>query len=320
MKTIRTGLVLAPAVLLLSLDLHSRGGGYYNSTATRSAPSCGNCHRPSPGAAAGYAAVQTEISPLARVLSAGQATTVSVAVRGGASGSQGGFSCDATAGTFSAGTNSRLQASGAAISNSNASARSWSFGYSAPSTPGLVEMFAVGLAANGDGNEDDLDMWSFSGFDQTASTSTPTRLFVNATGVTPIGSSCVGGYRNTPVFGSRQVPTVGNSAFTLELHGAAPSSPAGMILGINLQQPPIDLGFIGVTGCQLYVDPTIIFNVSTSSGNAQRGEGAVTIPLPIPALTSLRNRSLLFQAFFVDTASGRATPMTFTNGLTVVVQ
>lgn len=320
MKTLRIGIIAAPALLLLTIDLPSRAGGYYSSSAARTAPSCGSCHRPSPGAAPGYAAVATTITPLARVLSAGQATTVTIAVSGGPTGQQGGFTCDATGGTFSAGTNSRLQASGAAISNSNGNARNWSFGYTAPTAPGLVQMYAVGLAANGDSSEDDFDMWSFSGFDQTATSATPTRLFVNAAGVTPIGASCVGGYGQVPVFGSRQVPSVGNSAFALELHGAAPSSPAGMMLGINLQQPPLDLGFIGVTGCTLYVDPVIIFNLATSGGNATRGEGSATIPVPIPATNSLRNSSLRFQAFFVDAASGRTTPLTFTNGLTATVQ
>jgi hypothetical protein len=180
-------------------------------------------------------------------------------------------------------------------------------------------LFAVANAVNGDGNNDDRDMWAFAGFDQAATTSTPVRLFVNATGVGAIGGSCGGGFGQVPVFGARQVPTVGNASFALELHGAAPSSPGGVILGVT-ELPGVDLGFIGITGCQLFVDPIVVLNFSTGAGSSQRGEGSATLPIPIPAGPGLRGRTLRFQAFFADTGNGRATPMTFTNGLAVTLQ
>ncbi|MEZ5964651.1 MAG: choice-of-anchor V domain-containing protein [Planctomycetota bacterium] len=320
MNKLRLLTVATPALLVLTIDLPSRSSGIYQNGITRGAPACGQCHRPTPGAAAGFAPVVVTVDPTARVLAPAQATNVNVSVAGGFGSARGGFACDATAGIFSAGLNTALAAGGTAITHSNSSARTWSFGYTAPSTPGLVELYTVGNAVNGNNNNDNNDMWAFAGFDQAASTATPTRLYVNAPGVTAFGSACAGGFGNVPVFGARQAPTVGNAAFALELHGAAPNATVGVILGVTAFPVPIDLGFVGVPGCALAVDPLLVLNAVTGAGNAQRGEGTATIAMPIPARPILRNRTLRFQAFFTDVASGRPTPLTFTNGLAVTLQ
>lgn len=319
MNTFRCAVLAAPAALLLSIPLPSRSTGIYQNGITRSAPACGQCHRPSPGAAAGSPAVRVTVTPSARVLTVGQAITVAVAVSGGAASPRGGFACDADAGTFSAGANTTLAAAATAITHANSSVRSWSFGYTAPAVPGPVELFAVANAVNGNGSNDAGDMWAFAGFDDTATVATPVRLFVNAAGVTPFGTSCVGGFGNVPVFGSRQVPVLGNAGFALELRGAAPAAAVGVVLGAALPAP-IDLAFLGVTGCQLLVDPSLVLTGATGAGNAQRGDGSATLPLPIPAQPILRNRTLRAQAFFTDPGSGRPTPLTFTNGLAVTLQ
>lgn len=320
MNTLRLATVVPPALLILAIDLPSRSSGIYQPGMTRSAPACGQCHRAIPGAAAGFAPVRVSVTPIARVLAAGQATSVAISVSGGAVSTRGGFAADTTAGTFSAGTNTNITAGGTAITHSNSSSRSWTFGYTAPTTPGLVELYAVANAVNGNNSNDANDMWAFAGFDETATTATPTRLFVNAAGVSAVGSSCTGGFGNVPVFGARESPTIGNANFALELHGAAPTAAVGVILGASALQPPIDLGVLGVTGCELLVQPTLILNGATGSGNPQRGEGSATIPMPIPARPVLRNRTLHFQAFFTDVASGRATPLTFTNALAVTLR
>lgn len=320
MSHLRITVVAAPAVLLFALDLPSRSGGIFLPGITRSAPACGQCHRPTPGAASGFAAVRVEVAPAARVLAAGQSTTVAVSVGGGPVSTRGGFAADASAGTFSAGANTAVASGGTAITHASSSSRSWSFGYTAPATPGLVELHVVANAVNGNGRDDDNDMWALAGADQSATSGTPVRLFVNAAGVVPIGTSCTGGFGNVPVLGARQAPAVGNTAFALELHAAAPSAAAGVILGALALQPPIDLGFLGVTGCQLLVDPAVMIGAATGPGNAPRGEGSAVVPVPIPARPLLRGRTLRFQAFFTDAASGRATPLTFTNGLAVTIQ
>lgn len=321
MNSLRIIFLAAPLGLALATGLPSRSGGIYDTSITRTAPACGQCHNATPGAGSGFAPIRLSLTPSTRVLDANQATTVSLSATGGQTASTlGGFACDVTAGTFSAGTNTAVGFPATSITHNSRSPRSWSFGYTAPATPGLVEMFAVVNTVNANLFNDAGDLWAFHGADDTATVSTPVRLFVNATGVRALGSSCAGAFGNVPVFGARQVPTVGNAAFALELHGATPQTAGGVLLAVAAQPTPIDLGIVGVTGCQLYVDPVMTLPLATGAGNAQRGEGSATLPLPIPTGPGLRNRTLLFQSFVLDPASGRPTPLTFSNALSVTLQ
>ncbi|MEZ5965005.1 MAG: choice-of-anchor V domain-containing protein [Planctomycetota bacterium] len=309
MKPHRVLLLSVPAVLALSTDAFSRGTGYYSSTVTRSTPSCGSCHSSNPGG------VSVFVDPIQRSLSASAATSIIVRVSG-PSGTTGGMACDVTAGTLSPGTNTTITNGG--LTHSNNSARTWTFGYTAPSSPGPVDLYTVAMASNGSGSSG--DSWAFFGSDPAATQSTPVRMFVNAPGVVAYGTSCVGSYGNVPVAGSRQTPSVGNASFSIEMWGAAPSSPASLLLGVTAYNPGIDLTFLGVSGCFLFVDPVATFAGTTSGGSAPRGEGNVTFPVPLPNVRSMIGHSLHFQALVVDSSSGRRTPLTLTNGLTVTFQ
>lgn len=321
MKSLRVMFVSLAPLAVLALDLPSRSRGIYNPGIARSAPACGACHRSTPGAAAGVPRIQVQLRPATLSPSAGQSIGVTVTALGGQTAStRGGFAVETSAGTFSAGANTSVQAAGSAITHASSNARSWSFGYTAPTTPGLVELFAVSNTVDGDGNNGSGDMWAFHGVDDRATIATPVRLFVNATGVQAIGEGCVGGFGNVPVLGSRHVPTVGNAGFALEVHGAPPTAALGLMLGVGAFTPPIDLGLFGIPGCVLHLNPLVTVNATTGTGDAQRGEGSAILQVPIPGGPGLRSRTILFQAYLADPASGRPLPLTLTNGLAVTLQ
>ena len=260
-----------------------------------------------------------DVAPSQRSLTPQQAITVQVKATGGQTAStRGGFAADATAGAFTAGTNTRIWQNGVGISHSSSSARSWSFGYTAASTPGLVQMFAVVNTVDGNGRNNNADHWAFHEFDTIQGGSTPVRMFVNAPGVTPRGTSCVGSFRNTPVLGSKTVPTVGNQSFAFEVHGTAPSAPAVLLLGAPLAAP-LDLSAIGITGCNLYIQSAFSLNGVASAGNAQRGDGVINLPLPIPNDPSLRFGRFSTQVAIVDVQASRPLAITMTNALDIAI-
>lgn len=319
LRSPKLALLFGASIIVGATLLPSRSGGYYSSTVTRSAPSCGNCHRSTPGSASGFSALNVAVTPSARSLTPSQSITIATQVTGGQTTSgTGGFSSDVDSGAFSAGTGSRLVSS-TAIVQSNSSSRSWTYGYTAGTTPGVVQMWVVGMTSNGNSTDDSGDFWAFHGSDQTATQSTPVRLYVNnASGVTPNGDACVGSYGNYPVLGARLAPTIGNANFAVEVYGAAPAAPVAMLLGQQI--PPIDLGFIGITGCNLYVQSFLTLSGATGAGNAQRGEGVAIFPVPIPNAPVIRGARLQMQAAIVDVANGRRLPITATNGLLITVQ
>ena len=100
---------------------------------------------------------------------------------------------------------------------------------------------------------------------------------------------------------------------------AAPSSVAALLLGVTAFVPGVDLGLVGVPGCSLFVDPLVTVFASTSAGNAQRGEGSLSFGLPLPNDPNLRGATLHFQGLIVDTANGRPTPVTMTNGVSATI-
>lgn len=316
MKLFLLPLVL-PAVLLVATQVRSKARGIYQTSIARSAPSCGQCHRSSPGAPAGFPPVRAVVAPAARALSAGQSISVTLSASGGQNGSGGGFAADATAGRFTAGPGTRLHANGTAVTHASPSSRKWTFGYTAPGTPGLVHLFVVVNTVNGNFKKDSGDFWAFHGADQTARTATPVRLFVNARGVSSFGRGCAGSFGNFPVLGAARSPRVGERAFAIELHGAAPSSAVALLIGANPNFRPVDLGPIGIPGCTLYVDMAATVTAMTGPGNARRGEGSARFPMPIPNNPWLRNVQLQVQAAIVDPHNGRRVPVTATNALRI---
>lgn len=297
-------------------------GGMVPLDVARKAPSCGDigCHRPFPGGLS----LAVALAPTARSLVQNQTISITTSATGGQTASTwGGFVTQATAGVFTPGANSQIgSVAGDVVTHFNATnsnGRVWTYGYTAPATPGLVEVYTVVNTVNGDGISNALDFWGFHGFSSAATIATPVRLYVNATRVTPRGSSCVGSWGQYPVLGSKTVPNVGNAAFALELHGASPSAPFALVLGANPAWQPLDLTPFGIAGCTLEVDVLLNSAGTTTAGDILRAEGTATIPLPIPNDPALSGGNVQAQAVIVDANAPRPLKVTLTNGLGLAI-
>lgn len=282
---------------------------------TRAMPGCGACHRATPGGNL----LNVNVGLSARSLTPGQQVTVVTSATGGRPHplNWGGFSCDADVGAFSAGVGTRVGLGGLGITHVTAFAspnRTWTYGYTAPATPGPVNIFANVNTVDGDGQATAADLWAFHGGDGLETVPTPVRMFVNATDVLPVGDSCVGSWKNYPVLGARQQPSAGNANFSVEVVGATPSSTFVLLIGTPV--PAFDLTPIGVTGCTLYVNTVATVVVGTTPGLVKFAEGTATVPLPIPGVA---RGTLRLQGAFVDPANGRPLPLTVTNALDAVI-
>ena len=314
-----------PAAILLASALHSFSAGIDPLSSgianlNRALPSCGGCHL----GVQGQNNLRVRVDLSAHSLAPGQAISITTSATGGTTDPQlrGGFSSDVTAGTFTAGANTRVAIRPDAISHSQRTpGRSWTYGYVAPLSPGPVEMFVTVNTVNGDGFNSG-DIWGFHGFQASAAVPTPVRLYVNAQGVQPVGTACAGGFGNVPVLGARQVPQVGNQAFAVEAHGLPPGTGVALLLNAPTNFTPIELGPIGMAGCTLHVDPVnlVVLNGLSGTGDAQRATATANFPLPIPNDPRVLGNVLVVQAAILDLASGRPTPITMTNGLRVTVQ
>ncbi len=284
----------------------------------RQTPTCASCH----SGGIGENNIAVRVSATALSLDRGAAIQVITRVTGGVAHPQdyGGFVTENTAGVFTVGPNTRINRNAKYITHSlewRTNNRTWTYGYIAPNTPGPVSLYSLGFAADGSGRGG--DDWAFHGFDGTATRATPLYMFVNTAGVDSFGAACVGSYGNYPVLGADQSPSVGNTNFALELIGAAPNAPVTVLVGAR-HPVPIDLSFIGVTGCSLLVGAFADLPGLTGSGNAQRGEGTASLAMPIPNDPGLQGVSLDVQAALIDAASGRPIPVTLTNGLGITIQ
>jgi hypothetical protein len=223
------------------------------------------------------------------VLAAGQQTPVTTAVTAGISGTTGGFLCEATRGTFIATSGNHINGTGGSITHSDRTRRTWSYTYTAPATPGPVELTSAALTANNNGS-DSGDKFSFTGFDPNATVGTPVRLYVLPAGLTNLGNPCSDGYANRPVLGALTSPTIGNGGFQFHLIGTAPASYALLLLGINPPAfPGVPLDIIGINGCTGYVASPVVDAV----GDHHRGQhdarrGLVHVRVPDPELDGLR--------------------------------
>jgi hypothetical protein len=132
-----------------------------------------SCHGSSPNT---NGAVSASITGPQTVL-AGSVGDYTISVAGTPSGTTGGFNLKADGGTFTAGTGNKV--SNGELTHSTNSARSWSFRWTAPSTPGTYRFWAVGLASNGSGTSG--DSWNWYG----GAVSTPFTITVGA----PIGDT-----------------------------------------------------------------------------------------------------------------------------------
>ena len=291
--------------------------------ASRAVPACGACHSSSAPTATRTSPPVASLIVGARILAAGQQTSVTTSVTNGVAGTTGGFLCETTRGVFVAGSGTHINGTGGSITHSNKNQRTWSYTFTAPATPGPVELTSAAMTANNSGSGG--DKFSFNGFDPNSTVGTPVRIYVLPTGMTNLGNGCLDGYGNVPVLGATSAPTVGNAAFAFDVLGGATSSVALLLLGIN---PPgftgIDLGpVLGITGCTGFVlSPVAIPAAPTSAGSAMRADGAAQFPFPIPNSTIYTGFAMDAQAAYFDAsvAATRAIALTFTNGVHVVVQ
>lgn len=320
-------LLVIPTAAMLAGSLWSYGTGAIGGdggppfglvplNVTRAMPSCGFCHRAAPGGNL----LDVDVTLSARSLTPNQSISVTTSATGGRPHllNWGGFSTDVEAGTFSAGAGMRIGAGGLAITHTTAFSspnRSWTYGYTAPATPGPVNLYSNVNTVDGDGMATAGDLWGFHGGDGLEQTPTPVRMYVNALRVVPVGDSCVGSWENYPVLGAQQQPDAGNANFAIELVGAAPSSP--LVLFIGVAAAPFDLTLIGISGCTLHVNSIVSVVVGTTAGLAKFAEGTAVVPMPIPM--GVRG-TLRVQGAFVDVLSGRSLPLTVTNALDITIQ
>jgi hypothetical protein len=281
------------------------------------AKSCGQCHMNQ------HRGVTVTVKPTTRTVLAGQTTAITISGTSTVNPTQstGGFTADVTSGTLIPGASTRIDTAGKAITHRGRRNRSWTFNWKAPTAPGLTELYTVVNCAN---NDQPValrvgDSWGFHGASTTAVKSTPVRLYTNAaTGVKPTGESCPDGFGNYSVLGAKTVPTRG-ATLILEAFGMAPSAPMLIMFSIGGNVPPFDLKPLGAPSCLLRTTIQIEAVVATGGGDASRGEGSFTLPIPIPANTP---KGLVFAAQFgfIDTNSKRAFPFTLTNGVECTVQ
>ena len=324
MRPLALTLAATTSLTLLSSFLLSNMTGVPGPGYANTAPSCGTvlCHGAAVGVPGGNN-IAVSIAPTARSLTLGQAISVTTSVTGGATGpgNPGGFNSFISRGRFTVGTGTAVGFSGTDITHTDSTRRSWTYGYTASTTiTGLVNMWAACNTGDGDLLAGPGDIWAFHNFDSTSTTSTPVRLYVNAARVRPFGSSCVGSYGQYPVFGAPQQPNLGSATFSFELNGAAPSAPMALLIGANPSWVPLDLTFINITGCTLWVDPTVSISLATGAGDAKRAEGTASIPLPIPSSGGLSGAKLQAQIAIIDFANGRGVPVTMTNALELTLQ
>jgi hypothetical protein len=269
-------------------------------------------------------------------LDAGQTIQVTTALdASGANQTYGGFVCEATNGSFTAGANTSTSNGLAtiAISHSNDQFRSWTYDFTAPAGSGLIELTSAALSVDNNSSTSN-DHFSFSGFDKTASSATPLRIFVLPAGVTNIGTACSDGYGNMSVLGANNSPTVGNTGFELQLHGAAPGSMAFAWGSIGPGGFSTSLNSFGLNGCNAYIQTVGASQTAiTSAGLAVRAEGSATFALPVPNNPALIGSQYHVQSGYFDSSVSSAVPagstvtglprsldLSFSNGLEITIQ
>ena len=167
---------LLPATLVLSVLGLVLWAGQPNakvdgvSGKTQSATGC-SCHGSTPNTSV----VVTITGPNA--VAPGSTNAYTIALTGGVAGTTGGFDLKASAGTLVPGTGSKLL--NTELVHANNTRRSWTFNWTAPTTPALVNMYAVGMTSNGSNTSG--DGWNFSG----GALNTAFVIDVNPTPATP---------------------------------------------------------------------------------------------------------------------------------------
>jgi len=291
------------------------GSGGAPGDVTNSYPSCSACH----GVNTSEGFPTTSIDVDKQILSMGETINATISATGGRTGSRGGFIADVNMGDFISGSGSKTNNSTDAITHSNRNNRTWHFGYTAPNQPGLVEINAVVMTANGNGGTSG-DVFSFQGTDPEDQTGTPERLFVLPANVEMAGEGCPDGFGNMAVLGTVENPNIGNNSFGFEIHGASTDQLVTFFIGPECPVP-LDLSSFGLPDCFQYI--TSLDNAASllsSSGSAMRGEGSAALGCPIPNFPTLQGMEVVCQAAYIDPSAPRPLQMSVTNAIRLTIQ
>ena len=156
MQSVRVPILLVTLLMLSVVPLtEGNSGGVYNQSAGCS------CHSPS-----GTTAASVSVSGHPSSYTPGTTYTLSISVTGGVSGSNGGFSLEASQGTLSTGGIGimavKVNSAGNSATHTTNSFRSWSVDWTAPSAgSGQVTLSVAGLTADNSGNNNG-DRWATS--------------------------------------------------------------------------------------------------------------------------------------------------------------
>jgi hypothetical protein len=136
------------------------------------------------------------------------------------------------------------------------------------------------------------------------------------------GAGCKGQGGFIPHTKTSVIPLVGSPNLNIEVESAPPTQPAMLFWGGSRTvwgafKLPLNLRLAGVPGCFLLVDPLFVWGGATNGGSA--GQGRASLPFIIPPVGSLRGTQLFFQWAILDKTQGRAIPLTFSDGMVMVI-
>jgi hypothetical protein len=288
----------------------------------QTAPACALCHNEFQINANN---LEVSLVPAERSLTPGQVVSVTTSATGGVANpfDYGGFSTEASSGTFTpvAGI-SQLSFNPNVITHVDGRTdqdRTWTYDFNAPTTPGLVDVYTVVNTVNGDFDTGG-DIVGFHGPDNMVNT--PVRLFVNAQGVQPIGQSCEGGFGNYPVLGCPTPSQIGNTGFTVEVHGVPGGTPVWFFFGLDPNPVPLSVGAL-LPGCEFLTPldaPNPLFVATATPGSGPRAEGVASIALPIPNLPTITpGDQFVVQGLVLDLNAPGQLPFTVTNGVVITL-
>ena len=135
-------------------------------------------------------------------------------------------------------------------------------------------------------------------------------------GLSAFGEACAGTLPQPPRIAGSGAPVPGNASFAVRVDGGQPATPGLVWLGTSRHTwngaslLPLDLGLLGANGCTLWTGPEALVAGSFDAA------GGLTLPLPIPAIPSLRRQTVFAQGAAYAPGTG-ALRLAFTGGLAI---
>ena len=143
-----------------------------------------------------------------------------------------------------------------------------------------------------------------------------TGAIVSAVTNNAFGSGCEGSSGKRPIISWQGAPSIGSKDFHLVLRDGPASGAVILALGAsntewNTVSLPLDLGILGMTGCELLVSPDLSLRSSATGGKSAAN-------LPIPNDPLLRGANVYAQWFCLDPGSNTL-GMSASNGVRIEV-